>query len=510
MTRTDRTTWMALQARRLFEPVDAAWLAAFRVLYGTLLCISMLRFLVYGWVDKLFTAPTFFFKYWGFAWVEPLPSPWLHALFAVLAVCALATAVGFAFRGAAIALTLGLAYVQLLDVSSYLNHYYLATLLVGLLAVSPAGKTFSADEWLERRRRGGTLSNVPSTVPRLWSFVFRFQVALVYTFAGIAKAQSDWLLHGQPLRVWLGTNAELPVVGPLLTIDGVPLLMSWCGFLFDTTIALWLSWRRTRPYAFTIVVAFHLLTRFLFPIGMFPAIMIVAALAFFEPSWPKAAIKLIATTNAGRCAKTRWSWLRHHVGAHHAPTHARTQTLGADQEVFDTWLASKARIPSQLTRAQRLGLLLAASYCTWQLFMPLRFIAYGGNVLWHEQGMRFSWRVMVRAKGGSTTFWASDPTTGQRWRVAASDYLTPMQQSEMSSQPDLILQLAHRIANDFRARGFGAVEVRAESRVSLNGRRSAPLIDPSVDLSTQEDGLSFAQFILPAPEGAPPHTRVVP
>ena len=48
--------------------------------------------------------------------------------------------------------------------------------------------------------------------------------------------------------------------------------------------------------------------------------------------------------------------------------------------------------------------------------MPLRAHLYGGNVLWHEQGMRFSWRVMARAKNGSVTFNVRDPA--QRPAVA--------------------------------------------------------------------------------------------
>jgi hypothetical protein len=240
--------------------------------------------------------------------------------------------------------------------------------------------------------------------------------------------------------------------------------------------------------AFAVVVVFHLLTRVLFPIGMFPAFMIVGAMVFFEPSWPRT---LIARFQR-RIAK------------------ASTTTRSEVPDVFDVWLAHAPRQAKPLARVQQLGLVLAGAYCAWQLVLPLRHVAYGGNVLWHEQGMRFSWRVMVRAKGGSTRFWVTNPATEQRWNVAAADYLTPMQESEMSSQPDLILQLAHHIADDFRQRGLGPVEVRAESRVSLNGRRSVPMIDPTIDLSLHADGLGLAQFVLPAPSDAPPHTRVVP
>src|SRR5688500_7283247 len=86
--------WLGLLAR----PVDGAWLAAFRVLYGLSMCVSMLRFIAYDWIDGAFVHPQFHFKYWGFGWVEALPARDMHALFWVLAALAFAIAVGFCFR----------------------------------------------------------------------------------------------------------------------------------------------------------------------------------------------------------------------------------------------------------------------------------------------------------------------------------------------------------------------------------------------------------------------------
>ena len=65
----------------------------------------------------------------------------------------------------------------------------------------------------------------------------------------------------------------------------------------------------------------------------------------------------------------------------------------------------------------------------------------------------------------------------------------------MASQPDLVLQLAHHIERDFEARDFGKVAVYVDSKVSLNGRRGALLIDPGVDLTTVRDGLAPATWI---------------
>ena len=247
MTRTDALLHL------LLRPVDVAWLAAYRILFGLALAVSMERFLAYGWVDELLVAPKFRFHYWGFGWVEPMSSSAMRALFVALALLALATAAGLAFRVTAPLLAVGLTYIQLIDVSTYLNHYYLAGLLAWLFAVSPANRVWSVDAWLRKRFRpadaqAGAEADAQAGAPRAatvanaWLVLFRLQVGVVYVSAGLAKAQGDWLWHGQPLGIWLGASTSLPLLGRLFTVDGVPLIMSWFGFLFDLTIVAWLSW----------------------------------------------------------------------------------------------------------------------------------------------------------------------------------------------------------------------------------------------------------------------------
>lgn len=142
----------ALEAT-LLRPVDVAWLAAYRIWFGLALAVSMERFLAYGWVDSLLVGPRVRFHYWGFGWVEPLSRGGMHVLLWVLVALALASAAGLAFRITAPLFALGLTYIQLIDVSTYLNHYYLAALLAWLLAFSPANRAWSIDAWLARRRQ---------------------------------------------------------------------------------------------------------------------------------------------------------------------------------------------------------------------------------------------------------------------------------------------------------------------------------------------------------------------
>ncbi len=450
-------TWAARVRRRLFEQRDAAALAAFRVGFGLLGLVSALRFLHYGWVDELFVRPRFFFTYAFAPFVEPLGATGMRAVFWVVAASSALVAAGLFYRAALAVFFVTFSYVQLIDVTNYLNHYYLVSLLALLLAFMPLGRTYGLDGWLRARRGKGAM---PTTVPGWCHAVLRFQVGLVYTYAGVAKLTTDWLVHAQPLDIWLSSRSSMPVIGPMLAQPWAPHAMSWAGCLFDLTIAWWLLWRRTRAFAFVAVVVFHALTRYLFPIGMFPFIMVAGATAFFDPSWPR-------------------RFLRSPV----------PEAVGAG-------------VPA--SRFRRVGLAVFAVYAVIQVLVPLRAFAYGGNVHWHEQGMRFSWRVMVREKNASVSYLVDDPVTGRTTEVRPSVYLDQRQEREFGTQPDLVVQLARHIARERLAQTGRAVRVRAEVLVSLNGRRSKLLLDPDVDLSTAEVGLAKAPFILPAPTGSPP------
>ena len=123
-----------------------------------------------------------------------------------------------------------------------------------------------------------------------------------------------------------------------------------------------------------------------------------------------------------------------------------------------------------------------------------------------EQGFRFSWRVMLREKSGSLSYEVVT-ASGETRRVSPHAYLTESQYREMVGQPDLILQLAHRIRDDFNARGVGPVAVYADTYVSLNGRRGKPLIEPEANLAEIEDNLAVADWITPPPDTDPPTHR---
>lgn len=450
---TDALRAMGVRARgHLLAERDGLGLVAFRALFGLLGFVSAIRFLHYGWVDAFFVNPRFFFRFAFAPFVEPLGTGGMHAVFWIIAASSLLVAVGLFYRAAIATFFVAFTYVQLVDVTNYLNHYYLVSILALLMTAMPLGEVGSIDAWRRGRRR--------ATLPGWCWTVLRFQVGVVYTFAGIAKLSPDWLVHAQPLDIWLSSRAGMPIVGPVLALPWMPHAMSWGGCLYDLTITGWLLATRTRPYAFAVVIAFHAMVGLLFPIGMFPYIMVACATVFFDPAWPR---RFLGRASAIAIEPAR--------GAPAGP-----------------WFAPAAA--------------LFAVFAAIQILVPLRTFAQSGNVLWDEHGMRFSWRVMVREKNAVVTYLVEDPRTGRTIEVAPRAYLDARQEREFATQPDLVLQLGKQVGRDWEERTGGPVRVRAEVLASLNGRRTRHLVDPAVDLTKLED--AGGDWILPAPVDAPP------
>jgi hypothetical protein len=147
-------------------------------------------------------------------------------------------------------------------------------------------------------------------------------------------------------------------------------------------------------------------------------------------------------------------------------------------------------------RLKRRVTLFLGLYFGLQLILPLRHILYPGNVLWTEEGFRWSWRVMLVEKTGTATFFITDPASGRTKTVYPGDYLTPQQEKQMSFQPDMILAFAHHLRDIEGSSGSPPI-VRAEVSVSLNGRPGQLLVDPARNLSEVDWGWGSRDWLLP-------------
>lgn len=98
-------------------------------------------------------------------------------------------------------------------------------------------------------------------------------------------------------------------------------------------------------------------------------------------------------------------------------------------------------------------------------------------------------------KSGLATFRIVD-RNGKNVIVNNKDFLTPMQEKMMATQPDMILQYAHILKDYYSKIGFNDPQVYVDSYVTLNGRRGKPMIDPNVNLALQQESFRHKPWIL--------------
>jgi hypothetical protein len=354
---------------------------------------------------------------------------------------------GFFFRLSLAGYLVLWSWAYLTQSASYNNHYYLMILLCFLLLLTPANSWASLDA-----RRRPELRRLDC--PRWCVLIFIVQIAIVYVYGGIVKLYPDWL-EGRPVRIWFGVLADSPFIGPLVQQEWFLWVVVYGGILFDLFIVPLLLWRRTRPAAFLISVAFHLLNSIMFRIGVFPYLALGFSVFFFPPE------------------AVRRLFFRRRTNA---PVSVR----------------------SEVSRRERIAVAALALYFVVQVALPLRHWVYPGYVHWNEDGHRMSWHMMSRTKQGSIYFRLRDPESGRTWSVAPHERLSRKQMGKFATRPDMIWQFAQRLARESRAAGIDRVEVRAIGVVSLNGRRPQSFVDPDVDLaSTKWSYLGPTEWILP-------------
>lgn len=434
---------------KLAEPVDILPLIVFRFAFGSLMCLSTLRFMLNGWVRQVYILPEFHFTYPGFEWAQALEGDGMYVVFILLLILSVLIAVGLVYRISIALFFILFSYVELIDQAAYLNHYYFISLTSFLLIFLPANRYLSIDVLLRPRLK-------TRFAPRWTIAAIQFQLVIVYFFAGFAKLNSDWLLHGLPMKIWLKANTDFPLIGTFFDDDRVAIAFSWAGAIYDLTIPIWLLWRRTRLVAYMTVIVFHLMTALLFPIGMFPYVMIASTLIFFSGDDYRLLLSKIR-----RQAKL----------AARKPSHAA----------------------SHLPRSGKVILIL---FFGFQIFMPLRHYLYPGDTNWTMEGYRFAWRVMLNEKAGFATFYIRDRTAGQQQILYGRDHLTEQQMRHMAYQPDMILEFAHYLASRHPFDPSHDIAVYAEVHVSHNGAASKLLIDPQRNLLNEARSLSPKSWIL--------------
>lgn len=430
--------------RSFYEPVDAASIGAFRIMFGLVMFAYGLHTLRAGYLYDSYVRPHMQFTYLGFGWITPLPYPGLVVLTVVLIVCAACITLGVYQRLAAAAFGIGWTYIFLLDKAYYINHFYLVSLVTLLLAVLPASGTYTP--------RWAGYAATTASAWHLWAL--RAQFGILYFYAGLAKIQSDWIA-GEPMRAFLTPYFPPPQPAPTLSHDIAAYAFSWGGLAFDLLIVPGLLWPRTRTVTILFALGFHLANHAIFNIGFFPWLAMAGTLLYLPPDWPK---RFLARLNVA-------------TGSPGAPT----------------------RPPN----TPRILVPLLACFFAVQLVVPFQRFLYPGNSHWTEEGQKFSWQLMMKNKVGTAEFTVENLDTGERERVIGKRYLNDLQLLMMAGDPDMLVQFAHFLAAEANAQGIPRVAVYADTNVSLNGRPKQRIVPPDLDLASVNRSWGHYPWIVP-------------
>ena len=434
---------------------QASTLAFFRLAFGLMMLLSLIRFASYGWIEKFYIQPQFHFKYYGFEWVQ-LFGNYTYLLFIICGIAALFVAIGYQYKLAIVSFFLSFTYIELMDKTTYLNHYYFITVVSFVFIFLPANCYFSVDALKNPKIR---FQKIPT-----WNIdILKLLLAIVYIYAGLAKLNSDWLFSAMPLKIWLAGNSDLPIIGTLLNKNWVQYTFSWAGMIYDLVIVFLLLYKPTRIFAFILVVVFHILTRILFPIGIFPYVMIISSLLFFDSEFHKKCLSFISNL------------------------------VRINFSLFEN---NKEKVQT-FTSLYKLKITIISGFILFQLFFPFRYLAYPNELFWTEEGYRFSWRVMLMEKAGYIQFRVIDGKTKNVIIVNNATFLTRFQEKQMSFQPDFILEYAHFLEDFYKKQGVYNPEIYVESYVALNGRLSQKFVNSRVNLAKQYESFQHKTWILP-------------
>ena len=479
----------------LLAPRDIAVLAFFRMGFGFIIAMQGARYVLNDFAGQ-FDRSAYYFTYWPFDFVKPFPRPGLIAVFGAMWLAGVLVAVGFYYRAAAVVLFLTVTYTFLLDASNYLNHEYLVCLLAFLMIFLPAHRFWSVDARLRPSLRTDTTA--------AWTiWLLRFQVGLVYFFAGIAKFSSDWR-RGTWFPQDLAANKDFPLIGRFFTNDGVVDFIIHGALLLDLTVAFFLLHRRTRVFAYAAALAFHLMNTRIFNIGIFPWTMIVGTAIFFPARWPRNVVAdLRGWRDPARCVAFVVGAVLVGFASAVLPkvfnlVHLVLGGLGGGltgyflverfssrpmegDEAEPTGDAQSS--PARPSPTPRFLLPALAAWVAFQLLMPLRHFVIPGDVHWTEEGQKFAWLMLLDHRAGEITYRVTLPEENRTVTVDPDDHLLPHQAEEVAHDPDMILQFAHHLRDQAKAEGYRDPEVRADCFASTNLRPMRRLVDPNVDLA---------------------------
>jgi hypothetical protein len=447
--------WIELIKPFLIRPVRGEVLGIFRIIFGLLMSYELFSYIRMDLIRQTFILPDVRLSYSYLDFIQVLPEPVMYGILYICFFAALCILLGLFFRTACLTFAVIYLYILLLDKSLFNNHIYLFILLALLLASTHADKFFSVKQFLRSKSRSTTF------IPQWEIFILQVQLAIVYFYGGLAKMNYDWLVRNEPMRTMIAGVSDSHPLAPMVKNDMMVYLLSYGGVAFDLLIPFLLWNKPTRARALIPILFFHLFNSWIFDdIGIFPLVMILSSILFFQ---------------ANEIPGLR-NWIRN----------TYKQKGKVRKRVFRTFSGLKP---------------VLIGYFIFQLVFPFRGYFLPHHMDWTMIANRFAWRMKIQSKELlEYQFKVIEGPTGTEYPVDVNTLINTQQILATIFDPLALAETARGVAVIAMKQGIRQPRVKVRVRVKWNGYPSAFVVNPEVDLSKVDmDPLSSQEWIMPPP-----------
>ena len=465
----------------LFREVNASSLGILRLLFGFILLEDFVNF--HSYFYSYLEPSEFYNTYEFFHWVKMMPKYLLDIFFYGAITSCLLFALGIHYRLNACITFFSWTYIFLVDKGHYNNHFYLVTIILFLFCI------VGGDRW------GALSKNKKTTVPYWHVLIFRWQIAIVYFYGGIAKIHGDWM-NGFPMRYWLEaiSNKYPEFIQPIFHTNWMALAFSWSGLVFDLFVPFLLLSKKWRYWTIFPVVAFHTINDFTWEIGDFPTIMLASTPIFFASNWADvfykkyAANKLLISAILGGAilAIIHGYFIQEDL---FKSTNFYIKLCSYPILLYLFLSRNKEKdtaidLEPVFLKQKKSSLFLLIAWFSFQLLFPFRHWLYQGHPSWTGEGHLFAWRMMLVDSVDAWRMKVIVPETGEELPIALNQYVNYRQYRKMRRTPKSFLRFAHHIKEKVEANGVKNPIIKMEIWKSVNNRAPRLLNDTTLNYAT--------------------------
>ena len=163
------------------------------------------------------------------------------------------------------------------------HHMFILIAAVALLALTPCGRSYSVDRWLDIRRADAAGTPPPAEHGPLWGQrLIVLQMAALYFWTAVDK--TGWhFLSGARLESIMIWGYEGGPLGPFLTLPALATVLAITVTVIEYVLPIGIVWKRLHWIAVPTGIALHAAFYTLLPVNTYSITMIALYLAVVDP-----------------------------------------------------------------------------------------------------------------------------------------------------------------------------------------------------------------------------------